>query len=121
MKLVGKVKSGFGTGQMWIGKACKIFEEKYGMKLFLGTLNIELDKPYVMESNEKILPSEYGGTYDVLVKECTLFEHKVYILRPEINNQENGMHPLKIIEIVSDINLRKTYNMKDGDEVIIDI
>lgn len=121
MKLVGKVKSGLGNAAFWVEKISKVFEEKYGMQLFLGTLNIELDEPYILKSSEIILPNEYVGKYNVLVKEGMLLNHKVYILRPEINNKEGGDHPLNIIEIATDINLRKIYNLKDGDKVIIEI
>lgn len=44
-----------------------------------------------------------------------------YILRTEKNNKEGGDHPLNIIEIVADINFRETYNLKDNDEIEIDI
>ena len=121
MELNGKVKTGLGNANVWVNKINDIFEKKYGLKLFSGTLNIELDKPYILESNNIILPEEYGGEYKVFVKECTLYNIKAYILRPEINNKENGDHPLNIIEIVSNINFREKYNLKNGDNVVIKI
>ena len=120
-KLKGRVKSGLGNANIWVKKAYKVFEEKYNMKLFLGTLNIELDREIVLDDNEKILPSEYGGDFNVLVKECKILGHRGYILRTEKNNKKNGDHPLNIIEIVTDINMRETYNLKDGDKVVIDL
>ena len=119
MKIKGIVKSGMGNASFWVKKINKIFEKKYGMNLFPGTLNVELEKPYILNSKDKILPSEYGGKYDVLVESVLLFENEVYILRPEVNNAEGGAHPLNVIEIVSDINLRERYNLKDGDEISI--
>ncbi|MFG6319519.1 MAG: CTP-dependent riboflavin kinase, partial [Clostridia bacterium] len=97
----------------------KIFQEKYGMILFLGTLNIQLDKEIVLDDDEKILSNEYGGNFDVLVKECKIFDNKGYILRTEKNNSKNGAHPLNIIEIVSDVNLRKIYELKDEDNCTV--
>ena len=61
------------------------------------------------------------GIYEVLIQECILMNTPSYIIRPSINNRENGSHPLNIIEIVSDIKLRDKYNLSDGDEVIINI
>ncbi len=121
MELKGKIKSGLGNANIWVKKAYKIFEKKYNMKLFLGTLNIELDREIILSDEEKILPEEYGGQFNVLVKKCKILGHKGYILRTEKNNSRNGDHPLNIIEFVTDINMRKTYNLKDGDEVIIDL
>ena len=36
-----------------------------------------------------------------------------------LNNRKNGDHPLNIIEIVTDINMREKYGLKDNDEVSI--
>lgn len=120
-KLKGKVKSGLGEASFWVDKISKVFEEKYGIKLFLGTLNIELEEDYILEDKEGILPNEYGGQYKVLIQKCKIFNEEVYILRPEINNKLGGTHPLNIVEIVSDKKLRQRYNLKDNDKVILEI
>lgn len=119
MELKGKVKSGFGNASFWVDKINKAFEEKYKMKLFLGTLNIELEHEYVLEDEEKITASEYGGNFDVLIKKCEILGHKGYIVRTEKNNTKGGDHPLVIVEIVSNINIRKTNNLKDNDKVTL--
>ena len=119
MELKGKVKSGLGEASYWVGKIRDIFERKYKIKLFLGTLNIELEHEYIMEKEEKIKADEYGGNLDVLIKECEIMGHKGYIVRTEKNNQKGGDHPLNIVEIVSDINIRKANHLKDNDQVIV--
>lgn len=117
MMYKGKVKSGFGNASFWMEKISEIFEQKYKMKPFLGTLNIKLEEEYILDTQEKIEANEYGGNFDVLIKECKILENRAYILRTEKNNTKIGDHPLDIIEIVSDINFRKTYNLKDGEEI----
>lgn len=119
MKLRGKVKSGFGTASYWVSKINPIFEEKYNMKLFLGTLNIELDNEYVLEEEEKITANQYGGDFDVLIKKCEILGQNGYIVRTEKNNHKGGDHPLDIVEIVSDRKIREISNLKDGDRVIL--
>lgn len=122
MILKGKVKTGLGQASYWMKKAEDAFEEKLGKKLFNGTLNIELDEEYILENNNGILrKEEYGGAQDVYIKSCILLGHKSYILRTEKNSTKNGDHPLTLLEIVSDINFREKYNLKDGDivEIII--
>ena len=52
-ELEGKVKSGLGEGHFWINKVRKIFKEKYKIDLFLGTLNIELDKEYILKAQTR--------------------------------------------------------------------
>lgn len=120
-KLKGKVKSGLGNANIWVKKAYEVFERKYNMNLFLGTLNIELDEEIILDDEEKILPNEYGGQFCVLVKKCEILGRKGYILRTEKNNTKNGDHPLNILEFVTDINMRKAYSLKDGDEVEINL
>lgn len=58
-KLKGRVKSGIGNASFWVDKINDIFKEKYGIKLFLGTLNVELEKEYVLGNTDIILPEEY--------------------------------------------------------------
>ncbi len=121
MMYKGKVKSGFGNASFWMEKISKAFENKYKIKPFLGTLNVKLDGEYILNTNEKILAHEYGGDFDVLVSNCKVLGNKSYILRTEKNNTKDGDHSLDIIEIVSNVNFRKTYNLKDGDIIEIEL
>ena len=97
-KLIGKVKSGLGEASFWTNKISKIFEERYGITLFPGTLNIEIEKDYILEDNkEKILPNEYNGNYNVLIQKCKIFDSIVYIVRPEVNNVEGRNTSFKYV------------------------
>lgn len=120
MILKGKVKSGLGNANYWVRKIQKIFDEKMKITLFAGTLNIELDNPYKIQNILiKIQGQEYGGTEEVLVEECKVLGNKSFIVRTGTNETGNGDHPLTIIEIISDINFREKYNLKDGDKLEI--
>ncbi len=89
--------------------------------MFLGTLNLELDKDIILENTDKITPEEYDGDFEVLVEKCEIQGHRAYIVRPEKNNKEGGDHSLNIVEIVSDVNIREITEAKDGDFLIIEI
>lgn len=115
----GKVKSGFGNASFWMKKISTVFEQKYKMKPFLGTLNIKLEEEYILDTQDRIEAKEYGGNFDVLIQKCEVLGNIAYIVRTEKNNTRNGDHPLHIIEIVSYINFRKTYNLKDEDIIEI--
>ncbi len=120
MILIGKVKTGLGEGSFWMKKAEEAFEKKIGLKMFNGTLNIELDKDFILEGKMDIMSKdEYGGTQNIFIKECNILGHKSYIIRTDKNVSENRDHPLNILEIISDVNFRKEYNLKDGDEIKI--
>ena len=120
MILIGKVKSGFGDAKFWMQKAEKAFEKKIGKKLFNGTLNIELDREYILDKKIKIMhKEEYGGEQELYIKECIALGHKSYIVRTEKNSTKNGDHPLNLLEIISDVNFREKYKLKDGDIIKI--
>ena len=116
MVLEGKVKKGLGNASFWVEKIEEVFYKKIGMKLFYGTLNIELNKPYNLENYWIIQKEEYGGTQDVYVQECKVLNQKAYIVR-----SEKTQHKSNIIEIVSDIKLRDKFNLKDNENIIVEI
>ncbi len=101
-------------------KAETAFEKKLGKKLYNGTLNVKLEQDYVLKGTLDILKKEeYGGDQNVYIKACEVLGHKSYIVRTEKNSNNNGDHPLCMLEIISDICFRETYNLKDEDIVEI--
>ncbi len=121
MKVKGKVISGLGNAKFWMERICEAFEEKYKVKPFLGTLNVLLERNLILDDKEKIMASEYGGDYDVLVLKCKILEKEAYIVRTTKNNSFDGDHKPNVIEIVADEKLREKLNLKDGDTVCINI
>lgn len=119
MILKGKVTSGIGTAKMWVGKIANTFEEKTGIQVFHGTLNIKLEKDYIVEPDWIIKPDEFGGTQNVLVKKCEILGNEAYIVRAEKNQKGQGDHDLKIIEIISNINFREKYKIQDNEDITI--
>lgn len=120
MVLVGKVKSGLGEASFWMKRAEEAFYKKIGLRMFYGTLNIEIDRDYILEGNLDVLhKEEYGGVQEVYIKECEILGNKAYILRTSKNMTSYGDHPLNILEVISDINFREKYNLKDGDKIQI--
>lgn len=122
MILIGRLKSGLGEASFWMKKAEQAFEKKIGYKLFNGTLNIELTEEYILDRDINVVhKEEYRGTQEVYIKKCSVLGHKAYILRTDKNSRPNGDHPLNLIEIVSDVNFREKYNLKDNDIIQIEI
>lgn len=121
MILEGKVIKGIGKAKVFVNMMKDIFYQKTNIELFPGTLNVELNKPYDLKPTYIIKSEEYGGKYNVQVQECTLLGNKAYIVRSEKNLQKEGDYDKNIIEIVSDINFRKKYNLNDGKTLEISI
>lgn len=112
MILIGKVKKGLGNANFWVSKIEKIFYDNEKIKLYHGTLNIELERPYELKNYWIINKEMYGGQQDVFAEECNVLGHKSYIVRAE-----KTAHKSNIIEVVSDINFREKYNLKDEDTI----
>ncbi len=117
LKLEGKVKSGLNESSLWLSKFEKLYTKKTGLKLYPGSLNVELKKDFFFSKDcIRIELEEFGGKGSViLLQECKIFGRKAFILRtvPYSNN--------KMLEIVTDVKLRDLHNLKDNDKVEIEI
>ncbi len=122
MILEGKVKAGLGEAAFWVKKIENIFCNTYNIKLFSGTLNLELKEEYKINEPDLIIEAkEYGGTEKLFIKKCIVYNRQAYIIRTEKNQSSCGDHSLNIIEVVSDIKFREKYNLLDDQKIKIEI
>ena len=92
------------------------------MRLYPGTLNIELSVPYSLPPEVKRLEAnEYGGSVSVSIVPCRIFDRRAFLLRTDQNEQGTGLHARNVIEIATDIRLRDAYQLKDGDWVDVEV
>ncbi len=119
MILIGNVTKGMGTAKKFINMMQKSFYEKTNIMLYPGTLNVKLNEPYILIPDYIVKPEEYGGTFNVQIQKCKILDENAYIVRSEKNISENGDYGQNIIEIISDVNFREKYNLKDGDRINI--
>jgi len=91
------------------------------MRLYPGTLNIELSSPYSLPPDVMRLEAhEYGGSVSVSILPCRICDHPAFLLRTDQSERGAGHHPRNIIEIATDIRLRDAYQLKDGDFVDVE-
>ncbi len=119
MILEGKVVKGLGKAKKFINMMNEAFYKRTNVHLYPGTLNVKMNCKYNLEIDYLIKPEEYGGTFNVQIQKCELLGEVAYIVRSEKNIKEEGDYNQDIIEIVSDVNFRKKYNLKDGEHVEI--
>lgn len=121
MILNGRVVKGLGIANKFINMMDEVFYKKTNIHLYPGTLNVKLDNQYNLNIDYLIKPKEYGGTFNVQIQKCEVLGEVAYIVRSEKNTKVDGDYNQDIIEIVSDINFREKYNLKDGEllEIII--
>jgi riboflavin kinase, archaea type len=120
--LRGIVRSGLGDFGFWLAKLEEHYRAKTGMVLFPGTLNLELAEPFRMPDPPLRLEAhEYGGTVSVSILPCRVLGRRAFLLRTDANEQGTGHHPRTLIEIATDVKLRATYGLEDGDAVEVEL
>jgi riboflavin kinase, archaea type len=121
MILRGKVVSGMNNFCYWIEKLENHYRLKTGMTFFPGTLNVQLDRPYHLPKEVIRLEGyEYGGTVSVNMVPCTILGRPGFILRTDANEKGRGHHPHTIVEVATDVKLRRQFHLNDGDVVEIE-
>ena len=120
--LRGRVRTGRGDFGFWIEKFQEHYRAKTGMALFPGTLNLELSEPFRMPDHALRLEAhEYGGTVSVSLLACRVLGRRAFILRTDANEQGSGHHPRTLIEVATDVKLRATHGLEDGDIVEVEL
>jgi CTP-dependent riboflavin kinase len=103
-RIQGREVSGRSTFGYWIERLNRFYEEKTGMRLYPGTLNIELPFPYLLPSNViRLEADEYGGNVSVNIVPCQIFDRRAFLLRTDQNEQDTGRLSRNIIEITTDV------------------
>ena len=122
LSLRGKVVSGRADFGVWIAHLSSLYEQKTGMRLYPGTLNLELPAPYTLPPQViRLEAREYGGRVSVCIVPCRIFDRPAFLLRTDQNELGAGHHPRNIIEIATDVRLRERYGLQDGDWVEVDV
>lgn len=121
--LKGRVFTGLGRFSYWIDRLQDYYKDKTGMKLFPGTLNIQLEEPYDLPEDQVIRfeKEEYGGPVSVSLLPCTIMGRKAFVLRTDRNAREEGAYPRTVIEIATDVKLRDVYGLSDGDFIEVEV
>ncbi len=124
MEIKGKIISGMGKGTYFVSQEfyIKQFQEKLHFKPFIGTLNIKLEKN---RGNSLINISE--DRFELVKGEGKFGDVK--FIKALLNHHVSGAlvfpakteHTEEILEFISDENLRKSLNLKDGDVVSVTI
>lgn len=120
VKLHGRVASGIGDLAGWMSLYSAEYSRAVGVTLEPGSLNVVLDRPWVMRHPDVRLEAEVVGV-DVGLVRCRFNGFDCWVLRTDKNNRGEGDHALDVIEIVSPMHLRNTLGIADGDEVVIEV
>jgi hypothetical protein len=90
----GRVVGGRGDFGQWIELLTSLYEQKTGMRLYPGTLNVELSSEYSLPADViRLDAGEYGGRVSVSIVPCRIFNRQAFLLRTDQNEQGTGHHP----------------------------
>ena len=118
--LRGRVVTWVGSFSFWIEKLQDFYREKTGLRLFPGTLNIQLDEPFELpRERARLLAEEYDGTVSVNIVPCTVFGLAAVILRTDRADSEPESR--RIIEVACEVKLREQQHLRDGDLVEVEV
>ena len=118
--LKGKVVTGVGNFSFWIEKLQDHYRDKTGMRLFPGTLNIQLDEPFELPRRRvRLEAEEYGGRVSVNIVPCKLFGRAAVILRTDQADSEPQSR--EVIEVACEVKLREQHQLRDGDVIEVEV
>lgn len=124
MKIKGIVVSGTKKGAYFMSQDVYMaqFKDKIGFKPFPGTLNIQVDEKEVskvcdiLKGHMETIKGS-GNFGDVKLIKATLN----YQIKGALVFPVRTQHSLEILEFIAPENLRKSLNLKDGDDVSIKV
>ena len=115
--LRGEVTAGVGDLAGRMQMYAEHYEAATGMRLYPGSLNVRLAKPWPLPPNTIRLPAEHVGRLVHLVP-CTVSTRRCFVFRTD-NAERAGPHEQCVLEILSEVRLRDELGLTDGDEVEI--
>jgi riboflavin kinase len=120
MRLRGKVASGLGVGRYYISREGyrRQFSERLGLDPIPGTLNLKLDRPFVLDDSDPDSIRiegfiEEGRSFGA----CICRPVRIGGIRGAIVRPERTSYSAALLELVAPVNLREALGLSDGDEV----
>jgi CTP-dependent riboflavin kinase len=96
------------------------YERATGSALVPGSLNLVLDRPWVM-TNASIRLSASDVGVEIGLLPCVVEGIACWVFRTDRNNSGQGDHDLNVLEVLSSVHLRSVLGLQDGDEVTVQI
>ena len=126
-RLVGRVETGARNANVWLDRFNAAYARKLGTAVFPGTLNLHLPHLFDWSSPRYAAAlisfdrAEYGGERDILLLPCrleSLHNHPAFLWTT--TTPRSGAD-LSLVELITDLPLRETFGLIDGDAVTVDL
>ena len=116
----GKIFSGLGVSSTRTQQNAVIYKQKSGMDLYPGTLNVTLTEDFLIP-DKLIFIDKKDIKPDNSSRNIRLILAKFRDIEVIIMSPDPMFYDKNIIEVMAVENLREKYNLKDGDEVEIQL
>ncbi|HPJ30247.1 MAG TPA: CTP-dependent riboflavin kinase [Methanothrix sp.] len=123
-RIRGKVASGLGEGRSYTSMKgySSQFTEKLGFLPFPGTLNLKLDRPFVLDDSDPDLIRIEGFIYEGRAfGACICRPVRICGIRGAIVRPERTSYPATLLELIAPVNLREALGLSEGDEVVVEV
>lgn len=113
----GKILSGLGQAQYFLTREgySRQFQACLGFVPFPGTLNVQLDEPFLAEQEAIKIEgfTEEGRTFG----ECKCYRIKLNGIEAAVVRPERSRYPPDLIEVIAPVQLRRALGLEDGNPV----
>jgi CTP-dependent riboflavin kinase len=116
------VSSRFGVATRNLAKVRDLILARTGLPAMApGTLNVQLLDPYFVMADTAIEADEYDTGERLLLQRCVVRGHRMFIMRPDSHERDDGPGAADVIELVSPLYLRQEWRIEDGAELVVEV
>lgn len=94
------------------------YESAVGHALYPGSLNVELDKPHELPADRIRLVT---GAVGINLVRCRINDIPAFVFRTDKADAGSGMHAKTTVEVLAEVRLRDALDLRDGDEVRLEL
>lgn len=113
----------FGVASNNLAKVMGLIEGRTGLNgLVPGTLNVKIDREYIVKADATISQDEYGNQETVKLQRCIIDGFKGLIMRPDTHeSRPNWGHGKAHLEIMGCHHFKSTLNLSEKSEIRIEV
>ncbi len=122
-KLRGFVTAGFGIAGPNLRHVVPLIVERTGLqRVEEGTLNVQIEAPYIVPPEALITADEYDGREAIKLQRCRIRGLRAVIMRPTLHETVPGFgHGTSHVELLSHVHLRTVLHLADGAGVEVEL
>jgi len=115
----GRVATGTGDLARWMRTYAGAYRRATGVDLHPGSLNVELDAHWRVPAGQLRLTADEVGV-DVTLVACRFMGTEAFAFRTD-KAETGGPEEWRTVEILSPLDLRTTFGLRDGDVVELEL